>query len=706
MNQPTAKRAIALLLGLALVAGACSGSSSDSAAVDDCVEDGSCAEGPDVETTDGGSDFSAAEGTYLGLPVGFTDDGFPYIGDPEASVSLVEFSDYLCPFCFRHTTQTTPWLLLEYATSGQVNFIFRDLPLAVLHPTSPIGHAASLCVAEQDPALWWAYHDELFRNQQLWADAIDPSDYLAEAAVGVGVETAAYADCVESGRNTSLVDERVAQGELLGFNSTPTFQLVRNETGETFDLSGAHPLAVFQDALDAMLAGEDPPGAVPSAGLVSQEGTGSATPATIPTFTVDPDSIDTYEGFAVGFTGEGFPYLGDPEASVSLVEFSDYLCPFCFRHATQTLPALYEQYAGGGDVNFVFRDFPLAGLHPTAPTGHTASLCVAEQGAAFFWAFHDSLFFNQQQWASLPDPTPFLDQTAQQIGADMDAYEACMESGRTAPIVDERVAQGRDFGFNGTPSFHVVNNETGDAFELIGAQALERFQQYLDAVIAGEAPPDAIESDEEQSAELPLWANEEGLAPDPARPGFNVAGDAYKGDPDAPLVVIEFGDFQCPACQRHALDTQPTIDETFVETGDIMWVFKNYPLTAHPLAPAAGAAAECAGDQGRFWEMHHLLYEAQEEWLVDDPDPVLNSLAGQLGLNGPAFAACLGGRDALERVMADRFEVEGIIARTPSFVFVYGGAGRQMEGARDVDDFIAILGTQLEGAIAAQAEEG
>jgi protein-disulfide isomerase len=135
-------------------------------------------------------------------------------------------------------------------------------------------------------------------------------------------------------------------------------------------------------------------------------------------------------------------------------------------------------------------------------------------------------------------------------------------------------------------------------------------------------------------------------------------------------------------------------------------VFKNYPLTAHPLAPAAGAAAECAGEQGQFWEMHHLLYEAQEQWLVDDPDPELTSLAGQLGLDSSAFAACLAGRDALERVLADRFEVEGIVSLTPSFVFIYGGAGRQMEGTRDADDFIAILETQLEGALAAQAETG
>ena len=110
----------------------------------------------------------------------------------------------------------------------------------------------------------------------------------------------------------------------------------------------------------------------------------------------------------VGFNEDGFPYLGDPDAPVTLVEFSDYLCPFCGRHFAQTTPQLIDQYVRTGQVNLVFHDFPLVELHPTAPSGHAAALCVSEQGAALFWEYHDALFARQAAWSSVPDNRNFL----------------------------------------------------------------------------------------------------------------------------------------------------------------------------------------------------------------------------------------------------------------------------------------------------------
>ena len=87
-----------------------------------------------------------------------------------------------------------------------------------------------------------------------------------------------------------------------------------------------------------------------------------------------------------------------------------------------------------------------------------------------------------------------------------------------------------------------------------------------------------------------------------------MAGDEYRGNTDAKVTVIEFSDFQCPFCKQHVEETQPALDEEFVDSGKVMWVFKHFPLSIHPQAPAAGAAAECAADQGKFWEMHELLF--------------------------------------------------------------------------------------------------
>lgn len=666
--------------------------------VEDCVADGTCSAGP--EGTIAAAPTSSGwtiEGEYLGLPVGLTDGGFPFLGDPEAPVTVMEFSDYLCPFCARHSTQTSPALLLEYGNSGEVNFVFRDFPLDALHPTAAIGHQAALCVIEQDVVLFWEYHDTLFREQDAWSGLGDPVDYLEATAAALGVDMGSYGECMASGGTALMVERRVSAGNAAGFRGTPSFQLINNADGASYDIVGAQSLGVFAEAIDAFLAGNTPTGLSPSPGSASVD-----VDEVVPEFTVDPDTQDVYGGLTVGFTEDGLPFIGEPDAAVTVLEYSDYLCPFCLRHTTETSPALLEQYAtAGGDVNFVFVDLPLVSLHPTAPRGHQAALCVAEQGAAFFWAYHDSLFFDQGQWSGLPDPSDYLAQTAEALGVDTNTYQECMDSGRTVPTVDERVAQGISIGFNGTPSFQFLDNASGDVYELVGAQLLETFQGYLDAIVAGEAPPDATAA-EDEPAGLPYWANEEGLVADPDRPGYTLAGDPFKGDPNAPLVVIEFSDFQCPSCQRHALETQPVLDETFIDTGQVMWVYKHFPLSIHPQAAVAAAAAECAGDQGAFFEMDAALFAAQEDWSIDDPDPVFIDLAGDMGLDTTAFTTCLGSRAPLERVLADMYDAQGVVSQTPTFIIIHSGRGARFEGSRGAEDFVAILQSQLDAALAEQ----
>lgn len=409
---------------------------------------------------------------------------------------------------------------------------------------------------------------------------------------------------------------------------------------------------------------------------------------------------EVYQATPVGFTEEGYPYLGEPEAPVTLEEYSDFLCPFCDRHNSQTLPSLIEQYVQTGQVKYVFRDMPLVGLHPTAPIGHVAARCAAEQGAAYFWAMHDELFARQNEWSRLPDPTDFVAGVAEGIGVDMVAYQECLASGGKDVQMQESVAAGEALGFNGTPSFQFIQNDSGQTYTLVGAYPVDTFSQWLDALVAGEAPP---QEEEPEPPELPFWANAEGLASDPDRPGFTLAGDPYKGNPNAKLVVVEFADFQCDSCQRHALETQPTVDEQFVDTGQIMWVFKPLPLKEHAYAPAAATAAECAADQGQFWDMYHLLFESLEGWsAADDPDAALLALAEELELDTDAFATCLGSRQALERVLADLYDAQGVVETTPTFVFLYGGRGNLSRGALPVDQFVRRLEGLLEQANAAE----
>ncbi len=404
---------------------------------------------------------------------------------------------------------------------------------------------------------------------------------------------------------------------------------------------------------------------------------------------------ESYNGIPVGFTEEGYPYRGSLDAPVTIYEYSDYECPFCSRYFIQTEPAINEQYVRDGLVRVIFRDFPLEQLHPNAYSAHEASLCAAQQGALAYWEMHAELFKTQSAWSQLPDPTEFYGEIADDIGIDVESFNACMDSDETVPLIDAGVAEAREAGFSGTPSFQLVSEASGDAYSLVGAQPYEQFSVYIDAIAAGEAPvsPEAEAGD----PQIPFWATAEGLIPDPDNPGYTMAGDAYRGNTDAEVVVVEFSDFQCPYCRRHAEETQPILDEQFVDTDQVMWVFKHFPLDIHPQAPMAGAAAECAGAQGLFWEMEALLFANTQSWSVSDPTEALTDLAGQLDLDMDAFEACLADEASLALVESDRAEGAAFVRGTPTFIVLKGGEGSIIPGALPAESFSEALQQLLDG---------
>lgn len=415
----------------------------------------------------------------------------------------------------------------------------------------------------------------------------------------------------------------------------------------------------------------------------------TATPVPAKESTAEPAE---YNGLPVGLTSDGHPFIGDPGAPIVLHEYSDYLCPFCGRHFQETYPLLLDEYVASGQVRLVFHDFPIPSLHPTAPIGHQAALCVAEQGPAPFWAMHDALFARQSEWSQLADPAEFVAAVAEEIGADPDDYAACMKSGRTVDAVDASMADGDALGFNATPSFHLERPADGYTYDIVGAYPIERFREVIDAMLAGEEAP---AEPTPEPPKLPYWADE-GLAPDPERPGFTLAGDPYKGSEDAVLTIVEFSDFQCPACATHALEVQPVVDAELIETGRVRWVFKNFPLRIHAQAFAAATAAECAGDLEMFWPMHDLLFAHQDEWSQEDVDTRLTALAAELDLDLETFAACTASRKALERILPDLYDSQGIVSNTPTFVFLDGNSGAIYQGARDADAFVGLVDRFIE----------
>ena len=229
---------------------------------------------------------------------------------------------------------------------------------------------------------------------------------------------------------------------------------------------------------------------------------------------------------------------------------------------------------------------PLSSLHANALAASIAANCVAEQDIVLFWQMHDMIFRTQKEWAPLEEALSYFAGLVQELGADPTQYGSCMANNESQLAkVNESLAEAQSLGFTGTPSFRFVREETGETFTLTGAQPYDTFAGWIDTIASGRSPQGAAQAQQQQQqqqqqgdGQLPFWATAEGLAPDPDRPGFTLAGDVYKGSSDAPIVIVEFSDFQCPYCSRHALTTQPVLDEEFVGQGEVMWVFSISPL--------------------------------------------------------------------------------------------------------------------------------
>ncbi len=182
----------------------------------------------------------------------------------------------------------------------------------------------------------------------------------------------------------------------------------------------------------------------------------------------------------VRISADDDPVLGDPNAPITIIEFSDFQCPFCARFSTQTLPLLLEEYIDRGDVKLVYRDFPLQNSHPNAVPAAVAAECAHEQGQ--FKPMHDLLFENQAQWS--PQETiqavSTFSQYAAQIQLDQEVFDTCLTTGKYVNEVRMDLEDGRIYGISGTPGFFIGNDDLGYV-EISGAQPFENFKRVIDA---------------------------------------------------------------------------------------------------------------------------------------------------------------------------------------------------------------------------------
>ena len=180
-------------------------------------------------------------------------------------------------------------------------------------------------------------------------------------------------------------------------------------------------------------------------------------------------------------TTEGDPSKGNKNAKLTLIEFSEYQCPFCGRHVRDTYPQLDKDYIQTGKVKYVFRDLPLESIHKNAFKAAEASHCAGEQNK--YWEMHDRLFANQNSL----EPA-MLTAHAQAVGADTKKFQACLDSGKYAADIRKDIAEANKYGITGTPTSVIGLTQPGDpkikVLKVIrGAQNISAFRETLDGLL-------------------------------------------------------------------------------------------------------------------------------------------------------------------------------------------------------------------------------
>lgn len=192
-----------------------------------------------------------------GGPVQVSVDDDPVMGDPNAPITVVEFSDYECPFCKSFFTETLSQIKSAYIDTGKVKFVYRDLPLSFHDPAATKEALAANCARDQGgDEKYFLYHDEIFARTVSNGEGMKAADYAA-AATKIGLDVPAFNSCLSSDKFDAEIQNDLADAQKYGAGGTPTFFVGKSDPSGTFTgttVSGAQPFASFQQVIDALLA--------------------------------------------------------------------------------------------------------------------------------------------------------------------------------------------------------------------------------------------------------------------------------------------------------------------------------------------------------------------------------------------------------------------------------------------------------------------
>jgi protein-disulfide isomerase len=607
----------------------------------------------EVASKKGGSDSHASS------PIPITNED-PSWGKADAPVTIVEISDFECPFCSR-VNPTMARIKKEYG-EDKVRIVWKHNPLP-FHKNARPAHEAGATVQALGGD-FWKFHDLAFANQK----ELTPENITKWAAES-GVDPAKFKAAFDAKKYAGKVDKDLALSKQIGARGTPHFRI----NGKA--LSGAQPFDKFKEVIDEQLAAG---AALAKTGVtkskISLELTKkNFTPTEEPKPQAPPPEDTSIWKVPVA---EDDPVKGPADALVTIIEFSDFQCPFCSR-VLPTTAKIFEEYKN--DVRVVWKDNALPFHQRAKPAAYLARFAYEKNGDKGFWAAHDALFEGQK---NLEDTG--LEEIAKKLGLNWAQAKAAIDSGKYAAKINESMEIASDYEARGTPHFFVNGRR------LSGAQPYEKFKELIDvqlaaakALVAKGVPRDKVFREIMKTAKAPAEP-EKKVVPAPGR------DNAFKGAENAKVVIQEFSDFQCPYCSR----VTPTVEQILKEyPKDVKVVWRHMPLAFHADAPLASEAAQEAFAQGgnkAFWKFHDKLFANQQA--LKRPD--LDKYAEELGLDMARFKAALDNRTHKALVEKD-MEVakQAGVSGTPAFTV----NGYFVSGAQPFPAFDKVIKLALKG---------
>ncbi|EDM75719.1 DSBA-like thioredoxin domain protein [Plesiocystis pacifica SIR-1] len=597
-----------------------------------------------------------------------------------ALVTIVEYSDFQCPYCSRLTDA-----LRELAEKHpeDVRIVFKHYPLAMHRDARPASEAV-LAAHAQGKEFGWAMHDIVFKN----ARKLSKDDLIAYAEQAKVPDMDKFKADLEGKTFGGAVEADMTQGKRFGVTSTPSFFINGRPQRGAKNLEALEKLveeekAFAQTLLDAGATRDNLYAHIMRHAKTKREAPKRPNKKKQGKQAGKPDPAANY---AVPVTDR--PMKGKAEALVTIVEYSDFECPYC-RKVLPTLTQIEEEY--GDDVRVVFRQQPLP-MHKNAKPAALAALAAHKQDK--FWEMHDALFEKAGSERGALGKEGVYSELATQLGLDVAKFEADMKDPELAKMIaeDQKVAQ--QFGAGGTPAFFVNGRFVS------GAQPFEAFKAIIDQEKAkaekfmadkGVKPEDLYEE------MLKGWETEVKAPPiaDHQRRQFDLSAVPGKGNTTDPkLTIVECSDFDCPYCTRGA----KLIEDIFAapEYKDkVAFYFLNFPLPMHKNAESAHRAAVAAGKQGKFFEMHDVLFANKGKRTEQD----YRDFAAQIGIDVDKFIADWNSEETAQKVQDDKAVcAKNGVSGTPNFFI----NGRSMRGAVPFEMAKAVLDEELAGGFEAK----